>query len=113
MTGVTKTSTPPGVALAAQVSADNWHRRLGHMNPANMELLREMDGNGIEYTGTASGCDICAVGKSTQKPHPKKTKHKTNGPMQLVYTDRMGGPSRQQPEEDTSTSSRLLTIIPG
>ena len=91
MSGETKTSTP-GVALAAQVSADTWHRRLGHMNPANMELLRKTEGNGVEYIGAVSGCDICAVGKSIQKAHPGKTKHKTDGPMELVYsyTDLMG-----------------------
>ena len=81
MSGVTKTSTP-GVALAAQVSADTWHRRLGHINPANMKLLRKTEDNGVEYTGTVSGCDICAVGKSTQKAHPKKNEaqdRRTNG----------------------------------
>ncbi|CAN0586672.1 unnamed protein product, partial [Laminaria digitata] len=67
-----KTLTTPSVALAAHVSADTWHRRLGHMNPRNMELLRKVDGNDVEYTGTMSGCDICAVGKSSQKAHPKK-----------------------------------------
>ena len=89
MSGVTKTLAP-GVALAAQVSADTWHRRLGHINPANMELLRKTEGNGVEYTGTVPGCYICAVGKSTQKTHPKKTKHKIDGPMEVVYTDLMG-----------------------
>ena len=88
VTGVAKTSTP-GVALATQKSADTWHRRLGHINPDNMELLRKTEGNGVEYTGTVSGCDICAVGKSAQKAHPKKTKHKTDGQMELVYTDLM------------------------
>ena len=89
MSGVTKTSTP-GEALAAQVIADNWHMRLDHMNPASMELLRKTEGNGVEYTGTVSGCDICAVGKRTQMAHPKNTTHKTDGPMELVYTDHMG-----------------------
>ncbi|CAN0317868.1 unnamed protein product, partial [Scytosiphon promiscuus] len=71
-------------------SADVWHRRLGHMNPRNMELLRRTDGNGVDYTGAVSGCDICALGKSQQKAHPKTTKHTTDGPMELVYTDLMG-----------------------
>ena len=31
-----------------------------------MELLGKMEGNGVEYDGTMPGCDICAVGKSTQ-----------------------------------------------
>ena len=88
--GRSEKPSTPSVALPAQVSADTWHRRLGHMNPCNMELLRKVEGNGVEYTGTVSGCDICAVGKSTQKAHPKKDKHTTDGPMELVYTDLMG-----------------------
>ena len=83
-------SSSPAIALTAQVSADVWHRLLGHMNPRSMELLRRTDGNGVNYTGTVSGCDICALGKSQQKAHPKTTKHKTEGPMELVYTDLMG-----------------------
>ena len=60
------------------------------MNPRNMELLRRTGGNGVNYTGTVSGCGICALGKSQQKAHPKTIKHKTEGPMELVYTDLMG-----------------------
>ncbi|CAN0374371.1 unnamed protein product, partial [Laminaria digitata] len=60
------------------------------MNPRNMELLRKTDGNGVNYTGTVSVCNICAWGKSQQKAQPKTTKHKTDGPMELVYTDLMG-----------------------
>ncbi|CAN0020693.1 unnamed protein product, partial [Ascophyllum nodosum] len=44
---------------AATADADIWHRRLGHMNPRSMELLRRKEGNGVEYTGTISDCDIC------------------------------------------------------
>ena len=39
------------VAYAASTaSADTWHRRLGHMNPKNMDLLRKQEGNGLEYS---------------------------------------------------------------
>ena len=78
--GVTKTSTP-GVALAVQVGADTWHRQLANMNPDNMELLRKTECNGVEYTGTVSGCDVCTVGKST-KGSPEKDQaqdRRTNG----------------------------------
>lgn len=85
-----KASWSPAIALTAQVSADVWHRRLGHLNPRKMELPRKADGNGVNYTGTVSGCDICALGKSQKKTHPKTSKHKTNRPMELVYTNHMG-----------------------
>ena len=79
-----------GVVYTATTSASVWHRRLGHMNPRNMEVLRNKKGNGVEYTGTTSGCDICSVTKSKQQAHPKKSTRKTTRPMQLVYTDLMG-----------------------
>ena len=79
-----------GVVYTATTSASVWHRRLGHMNPRNMEVLRNKQGNGVEYTGTISGCDICSVTKSKQQAHPKKSTRKTTRPMQLVYTDLMG-----------------------
>ena len=62
-----------GVVYTATTSASVWHRRLGHMNPRNMEVLRNKKGNGVEYTGTISGCDICSVTKSKQQAHPKKS----------------------------------------
>ena len=79
-----------GVVYTATTSASVWHRRLGHMNPRNMEVLRNKKGNGVEYTRTISGCDICSVTKSKQQAHPKKSTRKTTRPMQLVYTDLMG-----------------------
>ena len=79
-----------GVVYTSTTSASIWHRRLGHMNPRNMEVLRNKKGNGVEYTGTISGCDICSVTKSKQQAHPKKSTRKTTRPMQLVYTDLMG-----------------------
>ena len=78
-----------GVVYTATTSASVWHRRLEHMNPRNMEVLRNKKGNGVEYTGTISGCDICSVTKSKQQAHPKKSTRKTTRPMQLVYTDLM------------------------
>ena len=37
-----------GVVYTATTSASVWHRRLGHMNPRNMEVLRNKKGNGVE-----------------------------------------------------------------
>ena len=79
----------PGVVYAAIADTDIWRRRLGQMNPRSMELLRRKEGNGVEYTGTVSGCDICALSKSRQQAHPKKSTRTTTRPIQLVYTDRM------------------------
>ena len=80
----------PGVVYAATADADILYRRLGHTNPRSMELLRRKEGHRVEYTGTVSGCDICAWSKSRQQAHPKKSTRTTARPMQLIYTDLMG-----------------------
>ena len=55
-----------------------------------MELLCRKEGNGVEYTGTVSDCDICALSKSRQQARPKKSMRTTTRPMQLIYTDLTG-----------------------
>ncbi|CAM9968021.1 unnamed protein product, partial [Ectocarpus fasciculatus] len=79
-----------GVAYSATVSANTWHRRLGHLNFRSMELLRKKEANGVEFSDSMTPCDICAISKSRQLAHPKKTTRQTTAPMQLVYTDNMG-----------------------
>ena len=32
-------------------SADLWRRRLGHINSRSSDVLRKVEGNGIDYTG--------------------------------------------------------------
>lgn len=59
---VPKISSTPVMTLAPPVSADIWHGRVGHRNPRSMELLRKNDGNGVDYTGIISSCDVCALG---------------------------------------------------
>ena len=75
---------------AATADADIWHRRLGHMNLRSMELLCRKEGNGVKYTETVSDCNICALSKSRQQVHPKKSTRTTTRPMHLIYTDLMG-----------------------
>ena len=65
----------PEVVYAATADADIWHRRLGHMNHRSMELLRRKKGNGVEYTGTVSDCDICALSKSRQQAGAPQEEH--------------------------------------
>ena len=59
------------------------------MNPRSMELLHRKEGNGVEYTGTVSDCDLFALSKSRQQAHPKESTRTTTRPMQLIYTDLM------------------------
>ena len=52
-------------------------------------MRRKADGNGVSYDGEVSACDVCAIGKSTQRAHPKTAEHNVNAPYQLVFTDLM------------------------
>ena len=81
-----------GVALRTE-SAALWHRRIGHINNRSMDILRKEKGNGVEYTGDLSTCDVCALGKSAQQAHPKRASYDVSRPFQLVTTDLVGPPS--------------------
>ena len=69
------------LALHAKVNADQWHRRLGHINERSMELLYKTEANGVRFSGGVSPCDICAIGKSIQQPHPRKANLGINMPF--------------------------------
>ena len=76
-----------GTTLLAK--ADLWHRRLAHVNARSLDVLRKADGNAVSYNGEVSACDVCAIGKSTQRTHPKTAERNVNAPYQLVFTDLM------------------------
>ena len=78
------------MALHAEVNADQWHRRMAHINARILELLNKTDANGVNFSGGVSPCDVCAIGKSIQQPHPKKSNLGITMSFQLVYTDLMG-----------------------
>lgn len=61
-------------ALAAtDVSADTWHRRLGHTNGNNIKILQQQNNNGVSFTDAINTkeCMLCPLGKSIHLPHPK------------------------------------------
>ncbi|CAB1108749.1 unnamed protein product [Ectocarpus sp. CCAP 1310/34] len=78
----------PNMAMRAE-SADLWHRRLGHIDSRSLDVLRKIDDNGVDYTGPMETCDVCAIGKSSQRPHPKKATYDVSRHFQ-VSTDLMG-----------------------
>ena len=51
---------------------------------------RQVPGNGVEFTGELLSCDVCALGKSSQKPHPKHAKNDVTQPFQLVTIGVLG-----------------------
>ena len=74
-------------------SADLWHRRLGHINSRSLDVLRKVEGKGIDYIGNVKACDVCAIGKSAQQAHPKKATYDIKKSFQLELADLMGSMS--------------------
>ena len=64
-------ATKNEVALSAiQVPADIWHRRMGHINSQRLRILRDVGGNGINYSETMSPGDVCAFGNASNSAVP-------------------------------------------
>ena len=80
----------PSAVCFLAVSADIWHRRLGHLNHRSMDILRRQKGTGVEYQDKPSPCDVCEIAKHKQTSHPKNTTRELSRPGQLVYIDNMG-----------------------
>ena len=60
------------------------------INGRYLDVLRRVPGNGVEFTGEVQSCDVCALGKSSRKPHPKHSKNDVTQPFQLVTIDVLG-----------------------
>lgn len=53
----------PKLALQATRinTADNWHRRLGHINAKRLDLLNKTDSNRKHFVGAVSDGDVWAI----------------------------------------------------
>ena len=49
-----------------------------------------MNNDVVSFDGTVPDCDVCAVGKSRQRAHPKTADQHVQHPFQLVFPDLMG-----------------------
>ena len=83
-------TSAPELATQAAATATLWHWRMGHPNRKNLDLLKEVDNNEMSFDGTVPDCDVCPVGKSRQRTHPKTADQHVQRPFQLVFTDLMG-----------------------
>ncbi|CAB1103798.1 unnamed protein product [Ectocarpus sp. CCAP 1310/34] len=72
------------------VSADTWHRRLGHLNARSLDILRKDTGTGVDYRDSLSPCGVCQIAKHKQSPHPKQSTRELSRSGQLVVIDNMG-----------------------
>ena len=57
--------------MQAAATATLWHQRMGHLNRKSLDLLKKVNNNGVSSDETVPDCDVCAVGKSRQRAHPK------------------------------------------
>ena len=83
-------SSAPELEMQAAATATLWHRRMRHLNRKSLDLLKQVNNNGVSFDGTVPDCDVCAVGKSRQRAHPKTADQHVQHPVQLVFTDLMG-----------------------
>ena len=66
-------------------SARKWHRRLGHLNQANVvriaaETVGELD----------DVCNVCALAKITKTPVPRMAETQAEEKLERVFTEVMG-----------------------
>ena len=55
----------PELVMQAAAKANLCHRRLGHLNRKSLNLLKNLDNNGLSFDGLVPNCNVCAVGKIT------------------------------------------------
>ena len=65
-------SSAPELAMQAAATATLWHRRMGHLNRKSLDLLKEVNNNGVSFDETVPNCDVCAVGKAVNGPTPRQ-----------------------------------------
>ena len=79
--GITHGYNGPEQAMQAAANANLRHRRLGHLNCKSLDLLKNLDNNGVSFDGPVPDCNVCAVGKSHKLAHPKTADHKVKLPF--------------------------------
>ncbi|CAM9911028.1 unnamed protein product [Sphacelaria rigidula] len=92
----------PGLAMQAADTVTLWHRRMRHLNSDNLNLLKIVESNGVDFGEAVPDLDICAVGKShqlTSPPEDSQQHSETHLPTshdRFDGTDYAGGARRLQ-----------------
>lgn len=92
--------TKPNIACAVSSEKEDvieWHRRLGHLNRKDMNLMKQKEAvTGLDFRVDADcpPCDTCAAGKITRAPFPKGSQG-TSSLLEVVHTD-LCGPMRTE-----------------
>jgi len=91
--------SPQISAAAAHIDADTWHRRLGHISPGKLALLKQhgcIDG----CIPNQFNCDACNQSKISRHPQSRDAVPKADYPGQKVHFD-YKGPLTQSVNGDT------------
>lgn len=84
-----------------------------HINAQNLDILNKPDSNGMQFVGRVSDCDVCAVGKGTQRApsEVRNTNLNVSNKLWLVYADGIGSCSPTAPG-GTEHVSKITDEIP-
>ncbi|GBP29416.1 Retrovirus-related Pol polyprotein from transposon TNT 1-94 [Eumeta japonica] len=81
------------LAATAKTSSETWHRRLGHINSASMNKMKNGAAEGISYTDIANidkyKCTVCCKGKQTRHSFQPSSSN-TENVLDLVHSDVCG-----------------------
>jgi tRNA U34 2-thiouridine synthase MnmA/TrmU len=70
---------------STSISANELHKRLGHVNEEYMRRSASM--MNLTVTGTMTKCEACAIGKSKQKTVPKRSDIMVTSPGEMMHID--------------------------
>lgn len=95
--GLYRLDTPRGMALATMSSIDInsdmylWHRRLGHVNPIDLNKMRNGGVTGVSFSEKSSSiaCVACCKGKQSRKPF-RRSDSRAKQLLELVHADLAG-----------------------
>lgn len=83
------------VAVAAELPADLWHKRLGHLGMKGMCALRDNLATGICFQVSSDvKCETCLLGKQVALPFPAGEAARATSPLELIHSD-VAGPMQE------------------
>ena len=59
--------------MYVEANADQWPRRMGHINARILEVLNKADAEDVRLSRGVSPWGSCAIEKSIWQSHPKKS----------------------------------------
>lgn len=114
MNGVYKLITRSTVLFAATATSGvTWHRRLGHINSKDMNIMKNGAVEGLDYNSKAEigryNCTACCEGKQARLPFPLSS-HRSERVLDIVHAD-VCGPMETSQLVYRDISCSLLMII--